>query len=69
MHLEQRKKKSAVTMPSDISYANSCEDVFYYSDVQCVYLCTKAADRNVNKLYICKSEQREICQKISLELK
>lgn len=67
MHLERRKKKSAVTMPFDISYANSCEDVFYYSDVQCVYLCTKAADRNVNKLYICKSEQREICQKISLK--
>lgn len=36
-------------MPSDISYANSYVDVFLYSDVQYVYLCTEAADRNVNK--------------------
>ena len=61
MHLEQRKKTSALTMPFDISYANSCEDVFY---VKCVYHCTKAADRNVNKLYICKSEQRNFSENI-----
>lgn len=29
---------------------------FLYSDVQYVYLCTEAADRDVNKLYICKFE-------------
>lgn len=51
------KQKSFGTMPSDISYANTCVDVFLYFDVQYVYLCTEAADRTVNMLYICKFEQ------------
>lgn len=47
------RKMSSVTMPSDISYANSCVNVFFlYSDVQYVYLCTEAADRNVNKYVV-----------------
>lgn len=60
------KKKSSLTMPSDISYANSCVNVFFFPnyDVQCVYLCTEAADRNVNMLYICKFEQQDFVRNI-----
>lgn len=47
-------------MPSDISHANSCEDVFFMYNVY-IFALAQAADRNVNNLYICKSEQREIC--------
>lgn len=38
-------------MPSDISYANFVLMffLFLYPDVRYVYLCTEAADRNVNK--------------------
>lgn len=36
---------------------------FLYSDVQYVYLCTEAADRDVNKLYICKFELSELVGK------
>ena len=35
-------------MPSDISYANSCVNVFFILMYN-MYLCTEAADRNVNK--------------------
>lgn len=52
-----------MTMPSDISYANSCYMIFfYYCDVLYVCRCTDAADSDViNMLYICKFERKKIC--------
>lgn len=49
---------SSVTMPSNVFYANSCF-MFFFSDVQYVYLCTDAAVRFVNTLYICKF--KDVC--------
>lgn len=40
-------------LPSDTSYANFCVNIcFSYYDVQYVYLCTEAVDRNVNKYVV-----------------
>lgn len=49
---------SSVTMPSNVFYANSCF-MFFFSDVLYVYLCTDAAVRFVNTLYICKF--KDVC--------
>lgn len=53
------EEKSSVTMPSDVlcqfmSYVCLC---VLYSDVLYVYLCTDAAVRIGNMLYICKFER------------
>lgn len=47
------------TMPSAVSYANSCFwSFFFYCDVLYVYLCTDTTDgkkkKVMNMLYICK---------------
>ena len=46
-------------MPSDFSYANSCVNVFLYSDVLYVYIFALKLliEMLINKLYICKFEQ------------
>lgn len=52
-----QKRGLFITMPSDISYANS-----FYCDILYVYLCTETAVRNfINMLYICKFEQYDFC--------
>lgn len=62
--IELRKKKSLC--PWLCLMAFRCQFLcwcFLYSDVRYVYLCTEAADRDVNKLYICKFELWELVGK------
>lgn len=55
-----KRKRSAVTMPSDISYANSYVNVFFILMYNMYIFALKLLiEMLINKLYICKFEQED----------